>query len=44
MIDLQFAEVARIFGNTKVRIEGNTDNVGSKASNQALSQKRPGSS
>ncbi|MBK8699864.1 MAG: OmpA family protein [Saprospiraceae bacterium] len=40
IIDLQFAEVARIFGNTKVRIEGNTDIVGSKASNQTLSQKR----
>ena len=40
IIDLQFAEVARIFGNTKVRIEGNTDNVGSKSSNQVLSQKR----
>ena len=40
IIDLQFAEVARIFGNTKVRIEGNTDNVGSKATNQTLSQKR----
>ena len=40
IIDLQFAEVAKVFGNTKVRIEGNTDNVGSKASNLTLSQKR----
>jgi NitT/TauT family transport system substrate-binding protein len=40
IIDLQFADVAKIFGNTKVRIEGNTDNVGSKATNATLSQKR----
>lgn len=40
IIDLQFAETAKIFGNAKIRIEGNTDNVGNKASNVALSQKR----
>lgn len=40
IIDLQFADVARTFGNTKVRIEGNTDNVGGKALNKTLSQKR----
>jgi NitT/TauT family transport system substrate-binding protein len=40
LIDLQFAEIAKIFGNSKVRIEGNTDNVGSAASNKTLSQKR----
>ena len=30
IIDLQFADVAKTFGNTKIRIEGNTDNVGAK--------------
>jgi NitT/TauT family transport system substrate-binding protein len=40
IIDLQFADVARQFANVKVRIEGNTDNVGSRASNQKLSQQR----
>ena len=40
IIDIQFAEVAKTFANVKVRIEGNTDNVGSKASNVALSEKR----
>ncbi|MBK8392583.1 MAG: OmpA family protein [Saprospiraceae bacterium] len=40
IIDLQFAEVAKTFGNSKIRIEGNTDNVGSKNSNLTLSQKR----
>lgn len=40
IIDLQFAETAKIFGNAKVRIEGNTDNVGSKEMNISLSKKR----
>jgi NitT/TauT family transport system substrate-binding protein len=40
IIDLQFAEIAKSFANTKVRVEGNTDNVGSKASNKVLSEKR----
>lgn len=40
IIDLQFSEVAKTFANVKVRIEGNTDNVGSKASNKVLSEKR----
>ena len=40
LIDLQFAETAKSFGNLKVRIEGNTDNVGSRASNQKLSEAR----
>lgn len=40
IIDLQFAEVAKAFGNVKVRIEGNTDNVGARAMNKSLSQKR----
>lgn len=40
IIDIQFAEVAKTFANSKVRIEGNTDNVGSAASNKMLSEKR----
>lgn len=40
IIDLQFAETAKIFGNTKIRIEGNTDNVGGRAMNVDLSRKR----
>lgn len=40
IIDLQFAEIARSFANSRVRIEGNTDNVGSKQSNVELSKKR----
>lgn len=40
IIDIQFSEVAKTFANVKVRIEGNTDNVGSKASNKVLSEKR----
>jgi len=40
IIDIQFAETAKSFGNMKVRIEGNTDNVGSKSMNQQLSEKR----
>lgn len=40
IIDLQFGEVARTFGNTKVRIEGNTDSVGGRDMNIRLSKKR----
>ncbi|MBK8081791.1 MAG: OmpA family protein [Saprospiraceae bacterium] len=40
IIDLQFADVARTFANVKVRVEGNTDNVGSRKMNMVLSQKR----
>ncbi len=40
IIDIQFSEVAKTFANVKVRIEGNTDNVGNKASNIVLSEKR----
>jgi NitT/TauT family transport system substrate-binding protein len=40
IIDLQFADVAKSFANARVRIEGNTDNVGSKATNAELSRKR----
>lgn len=40
IIDLEFAPIAQAFGNARIRIEGNTDNVGSRASNVTLSQKR----
>jgi NitT/TauT family transport system substrate-binding protein len=40
IIDLQFAEISKSFANSRVRIEGNTDNVGSREMNQTLSQKR----
>ena len=40
IIDIQFAELAKTFANVKVRVEGNTDNVGSKATNKVLSEKR----
>lgn len=40
IIDLQFAETAKIFGNAKIRIEGNTDNVGATDMNKSLSEKR----
>jgi NitT/TauT family transport system substrate-binding protein len=33
-------EIAKAFANARIRIEGNTGNVGSRASNIALSQKR----
>lgn len=40
IIDLQFADVAKTFGNAKIRIEGNTDNVGGYDMNVSLSKKR----
>lgn len=43
IIDLEFLEIARAFANSRIRIEGNTDDVGSRAGNLALSQKRANS-
>ncbi len=40
IIDLQFADVAKSFANARVRIEGNTDNVGAKQMNMDLSRRR----
>jgi NitT/TauT family transport system substrate-binding protein len=37
---LQFADVARSFANVRIRVEGNTDNVGSRATNMRLSEQR----
>lgn len=40
IIDLQFADIAKAFSNARVRIEGNTDNVGSAELNKRLSLQR----
>ncbi len=40
IIDKEFVDIAKAFGNSRIRIEGNTDNVGSRSSNVALSEKR----
>jgi NitT/TauT family transport system substrate-binding protein len=40
IIDLQFADIARTFSNARIRIEGNTDNVGNPESNKKLSYLR----
>ncbi len=40
IIDLQFANVAKSFANVRVRVEGNTDNVGGRNMNMELSKKR----
>ncbi|MFK7908911.1 MAG: phosphate ABC transporter substrate-binding/OmpA family protein [Chitinophagales bacterium] len=40
IIDLQFGDVAKAFSNARIRVEGNTDNVGSTTMNKKLSLKR----
>ena len=40
LIDATFIDIAKAFSNAQIRIEGNTDNVGSRATNIALSKKR----
>lgn len=40
IIDKEFVDIARAFSNARIRIEGNTDNIGNVASNKALSLKR----
>jgi len=40
IIDKEFVEIANAFSNARIRIEGNTDTDGSRASNVALSKKR----
>jgi NitT/TauT family transport system substrate-binding protein len=40
LIQIKFVDDARAFPNARIRIEGNTDAVGSRASNIALSKKR----
>lgn len=40
LIDLQFTPIAKAFANARIRIDGNTDNVGNRTSNISLSKKR----
>jgi NitT/TauT family transport system substrate-binding protein len=40
IIDLEFADTARMFTKSRVRIEGNTDSTGSASLNQRLSESR----
>ena len=40
IIDREFVEIAKAFSNARIRIEGNTDNVGSRSGNVALSKRR----
>ncbi|WP_233897515.1 phosphate ABC transporter substrate-binding/OmpA family protein [Tenacibaculum piscium] len=40
LIDVQFTPIAKAFANTRIRIEGNTDNVGKRSSNVLLSRRR----
>ncbi len=40
IIDKEFLPIAQAFSNARVRVEGNTDDVGSRASNITLSQRR----
>lgn len=40
IIDKEFVPIANAFSNSRIRIEGNTDNTGSRATNVDLSKKR----
>ncbi len=40
IIDMQFLDIAKSFANARIRIEGNTDNVGNRQANVELSRKR----
>lgn len=40
IIDKEFVGIAQAFGNSRIRIEGNTDNTGSRELNLSLSKKR----
>jgi NitT/TauT family transport system substrate-binding protein len=40
IIDLQFLDIAKSFAKARIRIEGNTDNAGSRQANIDLSKKR----
>jgi NitT/TauT family transport system substrate-binding protein len=40
IIDLQFLDIAKSFANSRIRIEGNTDNTGNRETNVMISKKR----
>ncbi len=40
LIDLQFSGVAKAYGNSRIRVEGNTDYTGSRETNIRLSKER----
>ena len=40
IVDNEMVPIAKAFANSRIRVEGNTDNVGNAASNVALSKKR----
>ncbi|MEM9824174.1 MAG: phosphate ABC transporter substrate-binding/OmpA family protein, partial [Bacteroidota bacterium] len=40
IIDNEFVDIAKAFSNSRIRIEGNTDNTGSASGNKRLSLKR----
>ena len=40
LIDIQFADVAKAYGNSRIRVEGNTDITGSRETNIKLSKER----
>ncbi len=40
IIDSEFLDIAKSFANSRIRIEGNTDNVGGADANRELSRKR----
>lgn len=43
IIDLQFADIAKTYASNRIRIEGNTDNVGGREMNMRLSRARANS-
>ena len=40
IVDKDFVQIAKAFSNSRIRVEGNTDNTGSAITNKALSLKR----
>lgn len=40
IVDREMASIAKEFGQARIRVEGNTDNVGSPSANRALSERR----
>ncbi len=40
IVDKEMVELAKAFAGSRIRVEGNTDNVGNDTANRALSQKR----